>query len=369
MTPPKQQDLDRIKASLSTHIRYADSNAVVAKGDSLMMLRAMPTNSVSLILTDPPYHTTKKGNIYGDTAFAKDQHFLEWMAEHAVEWRRVLRQNGSLFCFCSSEMAGRLEVLFSKDFNILSHVVWTKPNEPGFDGWKGKMKKEALRQWYPHSERLIFAEPAVEGNLHRSPFAEFLREARKKSGLSMHQLTAAIGAHGKVNHGGAVSNWEAGRNTPSREQYEKMSAAILATGKVDNMPLYEEIIRVFRMNGSKEFTDVWNFPSVRPYKGKHPAEKPTSLLEHAIEATTFPNDVVLDCFSGSGSTALAALKLRRRTVSIEIQAQWVGKIIDRIKAVSKSRPDRIYSESSEAEIRSPSKRLNHQLTLLETVGN
>lgn len=365
---PKQQDLDRIKASLKKHLRHADNNAIVAEGDSLAMLRNMPPNSVSLILTDPPYHTTKKENIYGDTAFAEDQHFLEWMAEYALEWRRVLRQNGSLFCFCSSEMMGRLEVLFSKGFNILSHIVWTKPNEPGFDGWKGKMKKAALRQWYPHSERIIFAEPAVEGNLHRSPFAEFLREARKKSGLSMHQLTAIVGAHGKVNHGGAVSNWEAGRNTPSREQYEKMSAAILTTGKVDYMPLYEEIIRVFRMDGSKEFTDVWNFASVRPYKGKHPAEKPTSLLEHAIEATTFPNDVVLDCFAGSGSTALAALKLGRRTVSIEIESRWTSKIADRIKAVSKLTPDCIYFEPSELQIR-PSKNRTSQLTLLETIGN
>jgi site-specific DNA-methyltransferase (adenine-specific) len=80
------------------------------------------------------------------------------------------------------------------------------------------------------------------------------------------------------------------------------------------------------MNGSKEFTDVWTFPSVRPYKGKHPAEKPLSMLEHAIEATSFPGDIVLDCFAGSGSTALAALKLGRRSVSIEIDPQWIPKI-------------------------------------------
>lgn len=365
---PKQQDLNKIKATLKEYANYADGNAVVVQGDSLTMLRAMPTNSVSLILTDPPYHTTKKVNIYGDTSFAEDEHFLEWMAEHATEWRRVLRQNGSLFCFCSSEMAARLEVMFSKNFNILSHVVWTKPNEPGFDGWKGKMKKEALRQWYPHSERIIFAEPAVEGNLYRSPFAEFLKEARKMAGLSMHQLTALVGAHGKVNHGGAVSNWEAGRNTPSREQYEKISTSILATGKVESMPLYEEIVRVFRTNGSKEFTDVWSFPSVRPYKGKHPAEKPASLLEHAIEATTFPNDVVLDCFAGSGSTAFAALKLGRRTISIEIESQWVNKIVKSVKAVLKSTSERICYETSNNYI-SPSKNRPLQPTLPEMIGS
>jgi hypothetical protein len=32
--------------------------------------------------------------------------------------------------------------MLAKHFNVLSHVVWTKPNDPGFDGWKGKMNKE-----------------------------------------------------------------------------------------------------------------------------------------------------------------------------------------------------------------------------------
>jgi adenine-specific DNA-methyltransferase len=329
----REEKFKAIKIALHSSLRFSGHNALVAEGDSLALLRAMPSQSVSLVLTDPPYHSTKKQNIYGDTAFAEDQHYLEWMAEYAAEWRRVLKPNGSLFCFCSVTMSARLEVMLSKEFNVLSHVVWTKPNDPGFDGWKGKMRKEALRQWYAHSERILFAEPAVSGNLFRSPFAEMLRECRKQAGLSMHELTAITGAHGKVNHGGAVSNWEAGRNTPSRDQYEKMRAAILNTGKVKSMPDYESAIRVFNMDASKEFTDVWTFPSVRPYKGKHPAEKPAAMLEHAIEATTYPGDIVLDCFGGSGSTALAALKLNRRTISMEIEHKWATEIAARVQTM------------------------------------
>lgn len=329
----RQEKFAEIKAALQPSLRFSGGDALVAEGDSLALLRSLPSNSVSLILTDPPYHSTKKRNIFGDTAFAEDEHYLEWMAAYAKEWRRVLKSNGSLFCFCATAMSARLEVMLSKDFNILSHVVWTKPNDPGFDGWKGKMNKEALRQWYAHSERIIFAEPAVDKNLFRSPFAEMLRNCRKQAGLSMHQLTAITGSHGKVNHGGAVSNWEAGRNTPSRDQYEKMRAAILATGKVQSMPVYEDAIRVFTMDATKEFTDVWNFPSVRPYKGKHPAEKPAAMLEHAIGATTYPGDIVLDCFGGSGSTALAALKLGRRAVSMEIENKWATEIAARVRAV------------------------------------
>lgn len=331
----RAEDFKSIVTSLKKHLHTQTKNAVVAHGDSLELLRNMPDNSVSLILTDPPYHATKKKNIYGDTLFEKDHHYLEWMKKYAIEWRRVLKQNGSLFCYCDSSMSARLEVIFSEYFNILSHVVWTKPNEPGFDGWKGKMKKESLRQWYRHSERIIFAEPATEGNLHRSPFGEFLRTARKQSGLSGHKLTELIGAYGKVNHGGAVSNWEAGRNTPSREQYEKICDAILGTGKVDHMPPYKDIIRVFKMDGTKEFTDVWNFPSVRPYKGKHPAEKPLDMLKHAVEACSYEEDIVLDCFAGSGSTAVAALSLGRKSVSIEIETDWVKGISERLKTIDK----------------------------------
>lgn len=329
--PMREQDLKRIANALSNSLRASVPGGILAEGDSLSLLKQIPDRSVSLILTDPPYHATQKKNIYGDTRFKQDRDYLSWMELYCQEWHRVLRKNGSLFCFCDSSMASRLEITFSERFNILSQIVWTKPNEPGFDGWKGKMKKEALRQWYPHSERIIFAEPAVEGNLHRSTFAHFLRDARIRAGLSQHELTASVGAYGQVNHGGAVSNWEAGRNTSSREQYAKICSAILETERVREMPPYEDAIRPFSVNSSEEFTDIWTFQTVRPYKGKHPAEKPLDMLEHAIKSTTYPGDIVLDCFAGSGSTAIAALNVGRQTVSLEIDKIWVDSIASRLK--------------------------------------
>jgi len=325
-----------IADSLGTDVVCQTDACAVVNAESLDALRRMPDESVSLILTDPPYHATKKRNITGDTAFATDDLYLEWMAEYASEWRRVLRPNGALFCFCDSSMTARLEMLFAKNFNVLSHIVWTKPNEPGYDGWKGKMRKEALRQWYPHSERILFAEPATDGNLFRSPFALMLKTLRKQAGLSMKDLTEAIGAYGKVNHGGAVSNWEDGRNTPSREQYQKLKEALEATGKIPSLPVYEDIIRPFFMDAKKEFTDVWTFPSVKIYDGKHPAEKPLEMLEHAIAATTFPGDIVLDCFAGSGNTAIAANRLGRLAVSVEIERCWCESLIDKLEDIQLS---------------------------------
>ena len=249
----REDDFAAIRNNLKDSMRGSAPTALLAEGDGLALLRDVPDQCVSLIFTDPPYHTTKKKNIFGDTSFADDEHYLEWMSAFVAEWKRVLRPNGSIFCFSASEMSARLELLLAKEFNILSQIVWTKPNEPGFDGWKQKMKKEALRQWYPHTERIVFAEPACEGNLMRSPFGNFLKAySENRPELSTHDLCAAIGAYGKVNHGGSVSNWEAGRNIPSREQYqETLRNAILATQKVDCMPPYENVVRPFVIDSTK----------------------------------------------------------------------------------------------------------------------
>jgi len=235
--------------------------------------------------------------------------------------------------FCSSEMLARLEVLLSNSFNILSSIVWTKPNEPGFDGWKQKMRKESLRQWYAHTERIIFAEPAFSGNLGRSYFANFLKQQRKIVGISTHDLAEKTGFYGRVNHGGTISNWEAGRNIPNKEQYQKIVDVFLLSKKIKFMPEYENIIRPFNVSADVEFTDVWNFSSVRPYNGKHPAEKPLDMLKHAIKATTYENDIVLDCFAGSGSTGLAAISLGRKSILIEIDTVWAKTINAKMKKI------------------------------------
>ena len=336
-----------LKEAHLKEVSYISDNSVVIKGDSLDVLSRTPSNTVSLILTDPPYHSTKKSNITGDKSFQEDINFIQWMSDFGKEWRRVLRPGGTLYLFCSSEMSARLEVELSKFFRPIAHIVWSKPNLPGYDGWKGKMKKESLRSWYPHSERILVFEHGTYGSheaYRRSPLGEFLREQRLKAGLSMVQLTEIIGAYGKVNRGGAVANWEAGRNIPNREQYAKLVSALEATGKVGLLPSYEDAVRPMFLNKEMTFTDVWDFYSVRPYKGKHPAEKPQDMLTHIIKASSYEGDVVLDCFAGSGSTGVAALNLGRRTVSIEIEDIWVDRIIQNIRIAELGKQNKLNNQ-------------------------
>lgn len=332
----RAEDFDKIRLSLGGSLIGATDRGVVALGDSLELLRSIPDGSVSLVVTDPPYHSTQKDNIYGDKAFKKDAEYLNWMRRYAAEFRRILRPNGAAYVFCAPSMSAQLEVMFSEYLKPLNHITWTKPNDPGFDGWKGKMNKESLRRWYPHTERILFMEQAAVGQERRSTLAQLLREAREAAGISGHELTERTGAYGRVNHGGAVSNWETGRNIPSREQYGAVQAVLGEHGV--HLPAYEDAVRPFQMAAGLEYTDVWNFPSVRPYRGKHPAEKPLEMLLHMIEATSYDGDIVLDCFGGSGATAVAALQLNRRAIVMEIESQWAERALERMEVADEVAP-------------------------------
>ncbi len=296
---------------------FFNEKYLILNDDAFKILKQLPDQSINLIIADPPYHTTKKANIIGDKDFDTDQEFINWIEKFIIESKRLLKKSGSLYLFCSSKISSRLEVMVRNHMNIISNITWTKPNDPGFDGWKQKVKIDNLRGWYNYSEKIIHAEISEKGNLRNSYFGNFLKKARQQSGMSTIELAEITKSYGKINHGGAISNWEAGRNIPSRTQYELLSKALKKKSKI-KFPKYNDIIRPFNLNDKKNFTDVWDFPNVRPYKGKHPAEKPLELIDHIIKSSSFKNDLVLDPFAGSFSTVKSALKNSRIGIGIEI---------------------------------------------------
>ena len=79
---------------------------------------------------------------------------------------------------------------------------------------------------------------------------------------------------------------------------------------------------------------IWSFPAVSARKIGHPAPFPEELPRRLIEFYSFKGDVVLDPFIGSGTTALAALKLKRHFIGYEISSEYVdlaNKQISKIK--------------------------------------
>lgn len=65
----------------------------------------------------------------------------------------------------------------------------------------------------------------------------------------------------------------------------------------------------------------------------HPTQKPVELIERLMEIKSKENDIVLDCFSGSGTTAIACHNLKRRFICVEKDKEYWQKSCERLKAV------------------------------------
>lgn len=91
-------------------------------------------------------------------------------------------------------------------------------------------------------------------------------------------------------------------------------------------PHYYNYELMKNINGGKQMTDVWYLPAIARWEkscGKHPTQKPLSLLTRIILASTEPNAWVLDPFSGSSTTGIAASLAGRRYLGIEKEDDYL----------------------------------------------
>lgn len=86
------------------------------------------------------------------------------------------------------------------------------------------------------------------------------------------------------------------------------------------------------LNNGKQMKDVWETSLTKPSEkkyGKHPTQKPIELLKRIILASTDENDLILDPFSGSGTTGIVANKLNRKYIGIEKEIEYLELTIRR----------------------------------------
>lgn len=82
-----------------------------------------------------------------------------------------------------------------------------------------------------------------------------------------------------------------------------------------------------QINNNKQMTDVWHMPSIAPWEktcGKHPTQKPLSVLSRIILASTNRGAWILDPFAGSSTTGISANLLGRRFLGIDKEEGYLG---------------------------------------------
>lgn len=89
-----------------------------------------------------------------------------------------------------------------------------------------------------------------------------------------------------------------------------------------------------KMNNNKQMLSLWSIKAPGPLEkiyGKHPTQKPLELLNRIVSASTRPNDIVLDPFSGSGTTGIAAFCKGRQFLGIELEEEYLKVSLKRFK--------------------------------------
>ena len=136
----------------------ADWRNKIVVGDCLDVMKTLPDNSIDAVVTDPPYFRVKDND--WDRQWASGSDYLAWLSKVADEWKRILKSNGSLYCFASPDMSARVEVMLGERFNILNNIIWRKSRADHVNT-TGRLRHtdaSALRSYFTETERIIFAE-------------------------------------------------------------------------------------------------------------------------------------------------------------------------------------------------------------------
>ena len=314
-------------------IYYQDEHVTLYHGDSLEIL---PTLAVTadVLLTDPPYFKVKEDE--WDNQWDKAADFLGWLGTFLDTTKPLLAPHASVWVFASPAMTSSVERLVGERFRVLNSIRWVKEA-----GWHQKAELEALRSFLTPWEGIVFAEQYddVYGSaakaLHKQVFAplgRYIQTERERAGWTRSDLEVALGYASTADptRGTALCyRWEEGSSLPTAETYQRMRDILNDSGGdylrreyEDLRREYEDQRRPFNIASRAHSTDVWNFPTVAPYPGKHPCEKPGAMLRHMIETSSRPGALILDPFAGSGSTLEAARDTGRRAIGIELDERY-----------------------------------------------
>jgi len=249
-------------------------NHTLIRGDALKILKTIPDKSVSLIFVDPPYNIGKNFNGYKDK-WDSEEEYLNWCYQWIDLCVQKLKDNGSMYLMAATQFMPYLDIYLRKKMHILSRIIWYYDSS-------GVQAKKYYGSLY---EPILFAVKNKKNYIFNSK--DILVEAK-------------TGAKRKL------------------IDYRKPIPTVYNSKKVPG--------------------NVWYFPRVR-FRMKeyyeHPSQKPEALLNRIILASSNPNDIILDPFSGTFTTSAVAMRLGRKSIGIELDKDYFKIGIDRLKAIQK----------------------------------
>ena len=265
------------------------AQATLLEGDTLARLHDLPSRSVQLIITSPPYNIGKEY----ETQIALE-HYLDWLRPIAAELYRVLADGGSICWqvgnFVDESEIFPLDIFFYPMFKSLglrlrNRIVWHFDH--GLHASKRLSGRYETLLWFTKGESYTFNLDPI-----RVP-----------------------------------SKYPGKRNFKPGPDYGKPSGNPLGKNPSD---IWKVMIQEWEIG-------LWDIPNVKanhPEKTIHPCQFPIELVERCVLALTNEGDVVLDPFTGVASAMLAALKRNRRAIGIDRERRYLDEAHRRIEMLA-----------------------------------
>jgi len=288
-------------------------------GDCLNLIKDVPNETIDLVIADPPYF--KVIGEKWDYVWRTLEDYLDWSHEWLKEVSRVLRLGGSLYLFGYLRiLAYIIPELEDIGLEFKQQIVIDK----GMQAVSGRATKNY--KIFPNTTESVLL--IIKDN--KKWLKIFLKEKQKEKGWSSKQINDKLGV--KSNGGGMWSIYT-GKNVceqfPTKErwaQFEKLFKFSLP---------YEKVSQIF--NPIMGFTNVWRDIDFYKEERIHPTQKPLMLIQRLIEASSNQNDIILDPFLGSGTTAVTSEVLKRNYIGFEINEDYIKLISKRLKNVDYER--------------------------------
>jgi len=318
---------------------------IIYNEDCLKGLSKIPDKSIDLIVIDPPYNIKKD-------SWDDIKNYEEWMKEVILELQRVLKDNGSFYMF-HSEMevvADFMNFLREKtNFIFRQFIVWNKrfegsPRKGFLDGYccvnmlrNYQQMAEYILYYTFQKDDLQLGETGIFDEIRN-----YMDNERIKLGLQKRKINKLLGV--STNGGGMACHYFSKGNKiwtlPTKEAFNRLNEIGF---NFDYNKLKEWRDRLFQnwkryrdkhrfiFNNQKTHHSVWNYDIEK--KIGHTTPKPLELIKNIILHSSKEGQIVLDCFMGSGTTALACKELNRRYIGFEKDPEYYKIISKRLSQV------------------------------------